>query len=319
MSSRTTIFFASDIHGSERCLMKFINAAKFYAAQVLILGGDITGKALVTIVKQPGGNSYRATFLGDTVTLNTAEALAAFERQVRHAGAYPYRTTPDELAALEMDRTLVDSLFTRLMVESVQRWCEIAEERLRGSGVRCFIDGGNDDEPEIVEVLRQASYVEMPEGQVMRIDDEHEMISSGFANTTPWHAPRDIPDEQLAVFIEGMASQLQAPERAIFNIHVPPFATGLDTAALLDENLKPIVAAGDVATGPVGSKAVRAAIERYQPLVSLHGHVHESRAVSKVGRTTCINPGSEYGDGILRAALVNLKGHKLQSYQLITG
>jgi Icc-related predicted phosphoesterase len=319
MSSRTTIFFASDIHGSERCFMKFINAAKFYQAQVLILGGDITGKALVTIVQQPGGSNYRASFLGDTVMLDSGEALMAFERQVRHAGAYPYRTTPDELAALEKDRALVDKLFTRLMVESVRRWCEIAEERLRGSGVRCFIDGGNDDEPEIVETLKQASYVEMPEGQVISIDDEHEMISAGFANTTPWHAPRDIPDEELGAFIEGMASQLHAPERAIFNIHVPPFATGLDTAALLDDNLKPIVVAGDVATGPVGSKAVRAAIERYQPLVSLHGHVHESRAVSKIGRTTCINPGSEYGDGILRAALVNLKGHKLQSYQLITG
>jgi Icc-related predicted phosphoesterase len=319
MSSRTTIFFASDIHGSERCFMKFINAAKFYNATVLILGGDITGKALVTIVRQPGGNRYRASFLGDTVTLDSEEALTAFERQVRHAGAYPYRTTPDELTALEADRSLVDQLFTHLMVESVRRWCEIAEERLRGSGVRCFIDGGNDDEPEIVEVLKQASYVEMPEGRVINIDDEHEMISAGFANTTPWHAPRDIPDEELATFIEGMASKMHAPERAIFNMHVPPFATGLDTAALLDENLKPIVVAGDVATGPVGSKAVRAAIERYQPLVSLHGHVHESRAVSKIGRTICINPGSEYGDGILRAALVNLKGHKLQSYQLITG
>jgi Icc-related predicted phosphoesterase len=79
------------------------------------------------------------------------------------------------------------------------------------------------------------------------------------------------------------------------------------------------VAGGDVATGPVGSKAVRAAIERYQPLVSLHRHVHESRAASKLERTVCINPGSEYGDGNLRACLVNLKGNKLQNYQLITG
>ncbi len=321
MSSRTTIFFATDIHGSERCFMKFINAAKFYQANVLILGGDITGKALVPIVRQPGpvAERYRATFLGETATLDSGEALAAFERKIRHAGAYPYRTTPEELAAMEADRALVDRLFTRLMVESVERWCEIAEERLQGSGVRCFIDAGNDDEPEIVDVLKQASYVEMPEGRVVMLDDEHEMISAGFANTTPWHAPRDIPDEELGVFIEGMASQLHAPERAVFNIHVPPYASGLDTAPLLDDNLKPIVVAGDVATGPVGSKAVRAAIERYQPLVSLHGHVHESRAVSKLGRTVCMNPGSEYGDGNLRAALVNLKGNKLLNYQLITG
>src|SRR6266436_4250519 len=319
MNRRTTIFFATDIHGSERCFIKFVNAAKFYQANVLILGGDITGKAMVPIVRQANGAGHRATFLGETSTLESEEAIAAFERQVRHAGAYPFRTTQEEVAAMEADRTLVDRLFTRLMKESVERWCSIAEERLRGSGVRCFIDAGNDDEPEIVEVLKQCSYVEMPEGRVVMIDDEHEMLSAGFANTTPWHAPRDIPDEELGSFIEAMASRLRAHERAVFNIHVPPFATGLDTAPLLDDNFKPLVAGGEIATGPVGSKAVRAAIERYQPLVSLHGHVHESRGVAKLGRTTCINPGSEYGDGNLRAALVHIKGGKLVSYQLITG
>jgi uncharacterized protein len=319
VSRQTTIFFATDIHGSERCFLKFINAAKFFQAGVLILGDDITGKAMVPIVRQANRSSYRATFLGEKATLESEDAVADFERQVRQAGAYPLRTTPEDVAAMEADRALVDRLFSRLMVESVQRWCAIAEERLRGSGVRCFIDAGNDDEPGIVEVLKQCSYVEMPEGRVVMIDDEHEMVSAGFANTTPWHAPRDIPDEELGSFIETMASRLRVPERAVFNIHVPPFATGLDTAPLLDDNFKPLVAAGEVATGPVGSKAVRAAIERYQPLVSLHGHVHESRGVAKLGRTTCINPGSEYGDGNLRAALVHIKGGKLVSYQLITG
>ncbi len=317
MSRRTTIFFATDIHGSERCFIKFVNAAKFYQANVLILGGDITGKALVPIVRT--GTHAHATFLGQATDLASEEEIAAFERQVRHAGAYPFRTTQEELAAMEADRSLVDSLFSRLMIESVQRWCTIAEERLRGTGVRCFISAGNDDEPEIVKTLEQAPYIEMPEGRVVMIDDEHEMISSGFANTTPWNAPRDIPDLELATFIESMAGKLQAPERAVFNIHVPPYATGLDIAPQLDENLKPIVVGGEIATGPVGSKAVRAMIERYQPLVSVHGHVHESRAVSKLGRTTCMNPGSEYGDGNLRAALVSLKGNKLTSYQLLTG
>jgi len=186
VSRRTTIFFATDIHGSERCFLKFINAAKFYQANVLILGGDITGKALVPIVRQTEGSSYHATFLGQATTLESEQAVVDFERRVRHAGAYPFRTTPDEVAAMEADRTRVDQLFSRLMLESVQRWCDIAGERLRGSGVRCLIDAGNDDEPEIVEVLQQSSYVEMPEGRVLMIDDEHEMVSSGFANTTPW-------------------------------------------------------------------------------------------------------------------------------------
>ena len=319
MSQRTTIFFATDIHGSERCFLKFINAAKFFQASVLILGGDITGKALVPIVRKTGAATYTAEFLGQHATLESEEDMAVFERQVRQSGAYPFRTTQDELIAMESDREMVDKLFTLLMVESVQRWCEIAEERLRGSGVRCFIDAGNDDELEIVEVLKQASYVEMPEGRVVLIDDEHEMVSSGFANTTPWHAPRDIPEEELAAFIDTMASQLRAPERAVFNLHVPPFASGLDIAPLLTDDLKPIVVGGEIATGPVGSKSVCAAIECYQPLLSLHGHIHESRAVTKIGRTTSINPGSEYGDGNLRGALVSLKGNRLLSYQLVNG
>src|SRR6266568_2674048 len=77
LSRRTTIFFATDIHGSERCFIKFINAAKFYQADVLILGGDITGKAMVPIVRQANGASirYRATFLGQTPVLESEEAV----------------------------------------------------------------------------------------------------------------------------------------------------------------------------------------------------------------------------------------------------
>lgn len=317
MSKSITIFFATDVHGSERCFMKFVNAGKFYRADVLILGGDITGKALVPLVRNVVG--YDASFLGQKVRLQTESEIADFEKRVRHSGAYPFRTDPEELATMEADRPLIDRLFTRLMCDSVVRWCDIAAERLAGSGIRCFISAGNDDEPEIVDVLKNAPYVEMPEEQVITLTGDHEMISSGFANTTPWHAPRDIPDDELRAFIEAMASRLQSPERAIFNIHVPPYATGLDTAPLLTDDLKPIVVAGDVQTGPVGSKAVREEIEKYRPLVSLHGHIHESRGVTRLGPTTALNPGSEYGDGRLRGALVTLKGNKVAGYQLVTG
>src|SRR5258707_12501613 len=161
MSRQTTIFFATDIHGSERCFLKFINAEKFFQAGVLILGGDITGKAVVAIVRQANGSNYRAAFLGETAALESEDAVADFERQVRQAGAYPLRTTPEEVAAMEADRALVDRLFSRLMVESVQRWCAIPEGRLRGSGARCFIDARNHDEMGIVEVLKQGTYGEV--------------------------------------------------------------------------------------------------------------------------------------------------------------
>ena len=42
MEQDYTIFFSSDVHGSEKCWMKFVNAAKFYGAQALVMGGDIT-------------------------------------------------------------------------------------------------------------------------------------------------------------------------------------------------------------------------------------------------------------------------------------
>jgi hypothetical protein len=69
----------------------------------------------------------------------------------------------------------------------------------------------------------------------------------------------------------------------------------------------------------VGSKAVRAAIEKYQPLVGLHGHIHESRSAQKIGRTTCINPGSEYGEGILRGCLVTFAEGVIEGFQMTSG
>jgi Icc-related predicted phosphoesterase len=70
-----------------------------------------------------------------------------------------------------------------------------------------------------------------------------------------------------------------------------------------------------VITG-VGSKAVRRAIETYQPILSLHGHIHESRGVATIGRTVCINPGSEYPDGVLRGAIVDFDRDGVKSYVL---
>ena len=50
-----TIFFASDLHGSEVCFKKFVSAAKFYGADTLLLGGDISAKIVVPIVRAGGG------------------------------------------------------------------------------------------------------------------------------------------------------------------------------------------------------------------------------------------------------------------------
>ena len=108
----------------------------------------------------------------------------------------------------------------------------------------------------------------------------------------------------------------------IFNMHVPPVDSTLDTCPRLDTSTDPptmITSGGEPVMFGAGSQAVRAAIEKYQPLLSLHGHIHESRGVIQIRRTTAINPGSEYGEGILRGTIVNLQDGKVKSTQMTSG
>jgi hypothetical protein len=315
----TRIFFTSDVHGSEVCFMKFLNAAKFYQAQVLILGGDVTGKMIVPIVKQPDG-TYAAEFLGNNQVLKTNEEREALEKNIRNSGFYPYLTDPAEMEKLTAEKKLQDELFSRVMASGVKRWVGIAEERLKGTNVKCYISPGNDDRFDIDPVLKGSSIVLYPEDEVVKIDDYHEMITTAWTNPTPWNSPRETTEEDLAERIAKMTSNVKNMENCIFNLHCPPYDTPLDTAPELDETLKPKVkGGGGISMVHVGSKAVKAAIEKNQPLLGIHGHIHESRGFVKIGRTLCINPGSEYGEGILRGALINLDEKKVKSYLLTQG
>src|SRR5438876_446608 len=85
------IFFATDVHGSETCWRKFLNAAAHYKADVLILGGDMTGKALVPIIHD-GGDNWHATLLEVRSEMTTEEEVAAFEDRVIRRGSYRFRT-----------------------------------------------------------------------------------------------------------------------------------------------------------------------------------------------------------------------------------
>ncbi len=296
------LFFATDVHGSEACFLKFLNAGKFYKADVLIMGGDITGKVIVPITRLAAG--FKAQFMGNEVHLANDDQLAEFMRKVQFAGQYPYVAEERELEELRANPALRDSLFARLMRETLGRWVAEAEKRLRGSGVLCFLSPGNDDSFEIDEVLGSSDVIQCPEGKALTLPHGCEMISTGFANITPWQCPRDIPEEQLRDKIEAMAADVDDMSRCIFNLHAPPYGSGLDTAPELDSTLKPTTKAGTVVTGSVGSRAVRDAIMQHQPMLGLHGHIHESRATHRYGRTLCCNPGSEYTEGILRGVLI---------------
>jgi len=306
------------VHGSEKVFLKFLNAAKFYKADVINLCGDLTGKVIVPIVEQPDG-SYKAKFLGTEVIVKTKDELENLIKNIRFNGQYPYITNPQEKEELDNNPKKVEELFKRLMIENIERWIRIAEERLRNTNVKCFIMPGNDDALEIDAVFRKISsdYVINPEGIVVEIDKHHEMISTGYSNITPWKAPRDIPEEELAKKIEEMVSQVKDINNCIFNFHCPPYDTRIDYAPKLDEQFRPKISpAGGFEMIPAGSISVRRAIEKHQPLLGLHGHIHESPGVFKLGRTLCINPGSEYTEGILRGALIRIEYNKIKSYIL---
>lgn len=314
----TRIYYATDIHGSERCYRKFLAAGKFYGANVLILGGDITGKLVVPLIKQSNGE-FHLTFIGDKYVLKNEEKVKEMEGIIRQSGYYPYRTDTKEVEELSGDQKRMDEIFVRLMTETLEEWVDLAEKHLKNSGIRLFITGGNDDKLEVLSVLDKSDYIVNPEDKVVSVDEHHEMISTGYANITPFDCPRDIPEEQLAKKIEEMTSNVRNMENCIFNFHVPPYDSQIDTAPKLDENLKPARQGVSIVEIPVGSHAVREAIDKYQPLLGLHGHIHESRGKHRLGKTTIINPGSEYSEGILRGCIVNLSKDNIQNVSLVTG
>jgi Icc-related predicted phosphoesterase len=314
----TRLFFSTDIHGSEKCFKKFVNAATFYKTNCIIMGGDITAKMIVTVVKETDG-SYTAKYLGGEYTARNDAELRALEDRIRYVGYIPYLTNPDEVSDLQRDPKGVDELFRKLITAEIENWLKIAEERLKGTDVKCFILPGNDDRLEVDDLLEKSSVVVNPEGKVLRIDDDHEMISTGYANITPWNCPRDIPEDELAAKIEKMADKVGNMKNCIFTFHCPPIQSGLDDAPKLDADFRPVVRGGQMIMESVGSTAVRGAIMKYQPLLGLHGHIHEARGVTKIGRTICINPGSEYSEGILRGVVVNLGKDEVKSHLLVAG
>ena len=312
----TTLFFATDIHGSDICWSKFLNAGKFYGADVLILGGDMTGKAVVPFVHQ-GGNNYKVTLLEQEFNTTSDEELQDMIKRVRSRGYYPYLTNPDEIRELDQKPERVSQIFRNEVLKVVQQWMDLADKKLDGSDMKVYCSPGNDDMDEVDEIVRASRRVLLVEGQVTPLDSNHEMIASGWSNRTPWNTEREEDEDQLKVRYEAMISRLQDPRNAVFNIHVPPYKSGLDDAPELDKDLRPVLAGNSMI--PVGSRALRTAIEKTQPLLGLHGHIHEGRGAIRIGKTLCINPGSMYEQGTLLGPIVKLGKNTVENYVLTSG
>lgn len=295
------VFFATDVHGSDRCFRKFLAAADVYDADVLLLGGDVAGKGLVPIVER--GATVTAEVRGELVTVPAGDE-EQLRREINIVGCYPRRMPEETVGRLREDPGYLDQLFREEIVNQIARWCDLVAERVRPE-VRCIITPGNDDPRDIDRVLESASRVECPERELCDLGPVL-LASLGDVTPTPWHTEREYEEPVLAERIEAILDQAPQGRPTMLNFHCPPYGIGLDVATELDDTLRPVLRGGQPSLVPVGSKAVRDAIQKYQPTVALHGHIHESPGAQRIGASLCINPGSDYGADILRGAIVDL-------------
>jgi Icc-related predicted phosphoesterase len=314
------IYYTSDLHGSEKCWRKFLATPKYYQADVIIIGGDITGKFIVPIISLPNGR-VEATFMGRKRKLKKQKDIETLKQQIANTGQYAVDVTLEEYQEYKQDPSRLDELFRSLLTGRVAHWIEMADERLRGQNVRCLISAGNDDIYDVDEVLAKSEFVEDHNGRVIALGSGFEILGLGYGNMTPWKCPRDISEEELAQKIDALVAGVSHMDRAIFDFHVPPYNTGIDEAPELREDMSMVLdPTGTPKMIPVGSTSVREAILKYQPMLGLHGHIHESAGIRKLGKTTIVNPGSEYAEGILRGAVIDLYAQEgLVNVNLVTG
>jgi Icc-related predicted phosphoesterase len=280
------------------------------------MGGDMTGKAMVPV--SIGNGSWRVTLQEQEHVLSSEDEVAAMEKRIQDRGYYPIRLTPDEFDAWNADPALVDARFKAEMLGQVERWMALADERLAGKGIRCIVSPANDDIFEIDPIIDAAKLVDLGESNLLDLDG-FSLVSTGWANPTPWNTFRELPEPELRERIDGLVKDVQDRQRSIFNFHAPPYGSNLDNAPKIGEDMRYV--SGGQALIPVGSKAIRDAILEYGPALSLHGHIHEGRGAIKLGRTLAVNPGSSYEDGVLQAAIIDVDAKKgeVKRYLLING
>ncbi|MDX6569783.1 MAG: uncharacterized protein QOH15_2361 [Gaiellales bacterium] len=289
-----------------------------YKADVALVAGDLTGKAIVPIVQ--GDRRYEAELFGVKRSARNDADLAQLERDIADVGFYSFVGPKEDAERMSRDAAARDELLHRLMNERVEAWMRLATERLADSTVPLYLIPGNDDDFAIDPILDSDEFSPVnADGKVLDIPGGLQLLSYGWSNETPWQTPREVPEDELYRRLDALADQIVDPRRAIFMIHVPPHDSGLDTAPILDENLRPTVSAGDVLRGPVGSTAVRRVIEERQPLLSVHGHIHESGGERKLGSTVSVNPGSEANNGILRGYLIDIGDEGIELVQRVEG
>jgi Icc-related predicted phosphoesterase len=307
------LFFVTDIHGSQVCYRKFLNALPIYGADYAVMLGDLTGKVLVPMVEKTS-STWECTLMGQHVDIETQDELARVKKVVENAGYYWAHQTRDEFEETRADPAKIDTLFKSLVLKRVQEWLDLADERLDGKPYTMYMCPGNDDWFVIDDMIDAAKLIHPCDRRVVDLG-EHEMVTSSASNPTPWDTPREMNEEDLEKHLAELCAQVKNYETAIFNFHVPPHGFSLDLCPKLTEDLV-MSAEEKIHAGSIGARKM---VDKYQPLLGLFGHIHESRGAQKSGRTLMINPGSEYSEGILKGVLIMLDKKKVKDYVFTSG
>lgn len=317
-----TIFYVADIHGSDVCFRKWLNAAGFYGADVLIIGGDLTGKVLLPILPAVGrAQGWTVTWKEREQRLEARSEVDEVIRAARNEGTYAFVTTPAEVAEIRSSVERERAVFARLKRAALEEWMDLADERLAGRRIQAFVMPGNDDPPELDDVLSGARSLQNVQGATTELAPGIWMASRGESTPTPWNTPRELPDEVLGERVREVVSALPSGGTTIWNLHMPPHDTGIDRAPQLDPDLRVRYdGSGEPIMIPVGSKSIHDLIARGQPTIGLHGHIHEGRGRYRIGSTTGFNPGSQYQDGVLLGVLLRVSTrHGLRHFAFTAG
>jgi hypothetical protein len=317
-SQLTRLLYGSDFHGSDSAFRKFLASGLQYKANALIVGGDVTGKAMVPVIHQ-GGGRYVGYVFGRQEVATNAEELERVKKGISNVGFYPIVVEKDEAEELERDHDKMGRRFEAEMQQRMREWMSLAEEKLKPNNIAMYFICGNDDLFSIDDVIAESQFVHNPDMTMMEMEGGYQIIGCSYANMTPWKCERDLEEEELEKKMEQLEAVVQNPEKTIAVLHVPPFGSGLDTCPELDKNLKIITQGGQVVMKSAGSTSVKAFLDKVQPMLSLHGHIHESPGHARIGRTLAINAGSEYAEAIMKAAIINLEENKVKGHLLISG
>lgn len=314
----TRIFFSVDSHGSTTVWRKWIKATDTYKIDLMMLCGNLTGKMLVPLVKQEDG--YFTDYFGTNKVLKGEEEIKNMERILEGSGVYSFRTTWDQVKELQNDPKKVEQMTNDAIRRRMGKWLDLLAASVDTHKIKALVMPGNDDVYEVDEVIR--SYEDR--GIIYPLDkavevDGFEVVSYDHVNPTPWDTPREASEGDIMKAVEKQISKLSDTRKSIFNFHCPPYDTQLDLAPELDKKLKPVMRAGQPSMIHVGSKSIRECLLRHKPMLGLHGHIHESSGAVNLDGVPIFNPGSEYGEGVLRGFVIELSKEGVDKYWRVEG